>query len=95
LAFFRHNSRESGANPVRTPSLKQQICVDLSYRTTIRWLHELNFHLCLPRSWPKRQNEQERADFLERLRGWTSNPTVQLWFSDECGVEGDPRPRRR
>jgi len=75
--------------------LKEQLCVDLGYRTTIRWLHELNFHLRVPRPWPERQNEQERKEFLERLRGWTSDPTVKLWFSDECGVEGDPRPRRR
>jgi len=75
--------------------LKEQLCVDLGYRTTIRWLHELNFHLRFPRPWPERQNEEERQAFLERLRGWTADPTVQLWFSDECGVEGDPRPRRR
>lgn len=75
--------------------LQEQLCVELGYRTTIRWLHELNFHLRFPRPWPERQNEQERQTFLERLRGWTNDPTVQLWFSDECGVEGDPRPRRR
>jgi len=75
--------------------LKEQLCVDLGYRTTIRWLHELNFHLRVPRPWPERQDEQERQAFLERLRALTSDPTVKLWFSDECGVEGDPRPRHR
>ena len=75
--------------------LKEQLCIDLGYRTTIRWLHELNFHLRFPRPWPERQNEQDRQAFLERLQGWTADPTVQLWFGDECGVEGDPRPRRR
>ena len=29
------------------------------------------------------------------MQGWTLEPTIQLWFCDECGVEGDPRPRRR
>ena len=24
-----------------------------------------------------------------------AEPKVQLWFGDECGVEGDPRPRQR
>lgn len=81
---------------VKVPGyLKEQLCVELGYRTTIRWLHELNFHLRLPRPWPERQKEEERQAFLERLRGWTAAPTVKLWFSDECGVEGDPRPRRR
>jgi len=69
--------------------------MELSYRTTIRWLHALNFHLRVPRPWPERQNEQERQAFLERLRDGAKDPTVKLWFSDECGVEGDPRPRRR
>jgi transposase len=75
--------------------LKEQLCLDLGYRTAVRWLHELNFHLRFPRPWPERQNEQERQVFLERLRAWTADPTVKLWFCDECGVEGDPRPRRR
>lgn len=75
--------------------LKEQLCLDLSYRTAIRWLHELNFHLRVPRPWPERQNESERAAFLEQLRAWATDPAVKLWFSDECGVEGDPRPRRR
>lgn len=75
--------------------LKEQLCLDLSYRTAIRWLHELNFHLRVPRPWPERQNESERAAFLEQLRTWATDPSVKLWFSDECGVEGDPRPRRR
>jgi transposase len=75
--------------------LKEQLCVDLGYRTAVRWLHELNYHLRFPRPWPERQNQQERQAFLEQLRAWTADPTVQLWFCDECGVEGDPRPRRR
>lgn len=75
--------------------LQEQLCVALGYRTTVRWLHELDYHLRYPRPWPERQNEAERQAFLERLRGWTAEPAVQLWFSDECGVEGDPRPRRR
>jgi transposase len=75
--------------------LKEQLCVDLGYRTAVRWLHELDYHLRYPRPWPERQNEQERQAFLEQLRGWTDDPTVKLWFCDECGVEGDPRPRRR
>lgn len=75
--------------------LKEQLAVELGYRTTIRWLHELDFHLRVPRPWPERQNEQERKDFLEQLQALTKDPTVELWFGDECGVEGDPRPRRR
>ena len=75
--------------------LKEKLTLDLGYRTIIRWLHELNFHLRVPQPWPERQNEQQRQDFLEGLRVLVADPKVELWFGDECGVEGDPRPRRR
>jgi len=75
--------------------LKERLAVELGYRTAIRWLHELDFHLRVPQPWPERQNEQQRQDFLKQLRLWTEDPNIQLWFCDETGVEGDPRPRRR
>lgn len=75
--------------------LKQQLSIELGYRTAIRWLHELNFHLRVPRPWPERQNQEERKLFLDQLQTLATDPTVELWFSDETGVEGDPRPRRR
>jgi sigma-54 interacting transcriptional regulator len=43
----------------------------------------------------ERQNEEKRGAFLEQVRTWQADPAVELWFADECGVEGDPRPRRR
>ena len=75
--------------------LKEKLSIELGYRTTIRWLHELDFHLRVPRAWPERQNEQDRKDFQEKLQKLTADPDIELWFSDETGVEGDPRPRRR
>jgi len=39
--------------------LKAQLQIKLGYSTTLRWLHELNFHLRMPQSWPERQNEAE------------------------------------
>jgi putative transposase len=75
--------------------LKEKLCLELGYRTAVRWLHELNFHLRVPHPWPERQNEQERKQFQQELCALCVDPTVELWFSDECGVEGDPRPRRR
>jgi transposase len=75
--------------------LKDQLQIDLGYRTVIRWLHELDYHLRVPRPWPERQNEQERQQFKEFLGQLLEDPQVQLWFADESGVEGDPRPRRR
>jgi len=75
--------------------LREQLQIQLGYSTTLRWLHELNFHLRVPQPWPDRQNEEQRKAFLEELRGLCADPKVELWFGDECGVEGDPRPRRR
>ena len=67
----------------------------MGYSTTVRYLHELRYNLRVPRPWPERQNEEERNAFLDQLRTWQADPAVELWFADECGVEGDPRPRRR
>jgi transposase len=75
--------------------LKEQLQIQLGYSTTVRWLHELDFHLRVPRPWPERQNEEQRKKFLEELEVLTKDSTVELWFGDESGVEGDPRPRRR
>lgn len=75
--------------------LQEQLSVELGYRTVIRWLHQLNFHLRVPRPWPERQNEQERQAFLGHIKTLCADSKVELWFADECGVEGDPRPRRR
>jgi transposase len=75
--------------------LKEELQMELGYSTAVRWLHELDFHLRVPRPWPERQNEQERREFLEQLQVLVNDPAVELWFGDECGVEGDPRPRRR
>ena len=75
--------------------LKEQLSLELGCRTAVRWLHELDFHLRVPRPWPERQNQDARTKFLEELRVLAADPKVDLWFSDESGVEGDPRPRRR
>ena len=75
--------------------LKEQLQLEFGYSTAVRWLHELNFHLRVPQPWPERQNEAARQRFLEELRTLCAAPKVELWFGDESGIEGDPRPRRR
>jgi transposase len=75
--------------------LKEQLQLEFGYSTTVRWLHELNFHLRVPQPWPERQNEEQRRGFREELLGLCADPKVELWFGDESGIEGDPRPRRR
>ena len=75
--------------------LQSQLSLELGYSTAVRWLHELNFHLRVPQPWPERQNQEARKQFQEELKVLVADPAVELWYSDETGVEGDPRPRRR
>jgi len=49
----------------------------------------------VPRPWPDRQDEKQREVFRQKLRQLSEQPDVDLWFADESGFEGDPRPRRR
>ena len=49
-----------------------------------------------PRPWPLGQDQAARARFREALHALSACPDeVELWFGDECGVLGDPVPRRR
>jgi len=75
--------------------LKERLCVELSYRTVINYLHELNYALKVPRPQAVKQDEQRRQAFIAQVQQWQQEQDVELWFADECGVEGDPRPRRR
>jgi hypothetical protein len=75
--------------------LRQELQHEIGYRTVIRWLHDNNFRLKVPQSWPGRQNEEQRQVFLEELKGFLMTPHVDIWYLDESGIEGDPRPRRR
>jgi transposase len=75
--------------------LRQELQIACGYRTVVRWLHEQDFKLKVPQPWPDRQNEPERQTWLERLRELLADAQVDLWYMDEMGVEGDPRPRRR
>lgn len=75
--------------------LREELQVEVGYRTLIRFLHERDYRLKVPQPWPDRQDEAQRAAFREELQRLLEAPDVEIWFGDECGVEGDPRPRRR
>jgi hypothetical protein len=46
-----------------------------------------------PRPWPVKQDEEARDRFRSELAR-LKEEGVEIWFSDECGVQGDPKPRR-
>jgi transposase len=81
--------------------LTEKFQTEVSYRTTIGYLHELDFNHRFPRRWPERpEHKQEareaaRIQFGTDLKNWSADSTIKLWFSDETGVEGDPIPRQR
>ena len=75
--------------------LRQELQHEIGYRTVVRWLHDNNFRLKVPQPWPDRQDEAQRQLFLERLKAYLLDDAVDIWYLDEMGVEGDPRPRRR
>ncbi len=69
--------------------------LEAGYSTLMRWLYDEGFRLKVPRPWPDGQDEEKRKAFIELIREWLQDQSIDLWFLDECGVEGDPRPRRR
>jgi transposase len=75
--------------------LRQELQHEIGYRTVVRWLHDNNFRLKVPQPWPARQDEAQRQKFLEQLRCYLLDETIDIWYLDEMGIEGDPRPRKR
>lgn len=75
--------------------LTDQLQQEIGYRTVVRWLHEQGFRLKVPQSWPDRQDEAQRRAFIDQLKLYLADPEIDLWYMDESGLEGDPRPRRR
>jgi len=69
--------------------------IQCSYQTVVRFFHRQGFALKIPQPWPDRQDEAQRETFLQNLKELCEDHEVDLWFADESGFEGDPRPRRR
>jgi len=69
--------------------------LEAGYSTLMRWLHDEDFRLKVPHPWPDGQNEEKRKAFIQLIKKFLGDQGVDLWFLDECGVEGGSRPRRR
>ncbi|MCG8640940.1 MAG: IS630 family transposase [Desulfobacterales bacterium] len=69
--------------------------LECNYQTVVRFFHKQGFALKVPQPWPDRQDEEKRQLFLRQLQELYKDPDVDIWFQDESGFEGDPRPRRR
>ena len=75
--------------------IRQKLDVKVSYPTVVRFLHRERLALKSPRPWPDRQDEKRREKYLHSLAQWLLDPNIELWYGDESGFEGDPRPRKR
>lgn len=74
--------------------LTSELGEKLGYSTLLRYLRENRLVLNYPRRFPARCDDSKRAEFLEKIKVLASDPENILYFCDECGIEGDPRPRR-
>jgi transposase len=75
--------------------LRRELDQEIGYRTVVRWLHRQDFRLKVPRPWPNGQDEEKRQAFVHQIKAFLEDQEIDLWYLDETGIEGDPRPRRR
>lgn len=79
--------------------LRQEKQLDLSYRTLVRYLHEHNYARRIPRRVPEPPDrdewEKQRETFAHELVTLLEDPSYDMFFGDEAGFEGDPRPRQK
>jgi transposase len=75
--------------------LSRKEALELGYSTLTRNFRQWGFRLKVPRPWPLKQDEVAREVFRQELAVLLQDPAAEVWFSDETGILGDPRPRRR
>jgi transposase len=79
--------------------LKEQQQLDLSYRTLHRYIKEQDYVRRIPRPMPEPPDkvawQQRREQCAQDLFAALNDPNKILYFSDEAGFEGDPRPRQK
>lgn len=71
--------------------------IELGYSTLCQNLHSMGFKIKSPRPMPPDdlRDESLRQAFRQRLSELMNDAECSVWFADETGIEGDPRPRRR
>lgn len=74
--------------------LQQSYEVKFSYRTLVRCLHDREIKRIVPRRTPFKQDPELREKFLSELNKLYQNEENNVYFLDESGFEGDPKPRK-
>jgi transposase len=75
--------------------IRQEWSLTMGYSTLTHNLHEWGLRYNVPRPWPAEQDSQLRETFLQELKELYQQSEYEIWFGDESGILGDPRPRRR
>lgn len=79
--------------------LREQKGLEISHRTLVRYLHEHDYARRIPRPMPEPPDRAawlcQREDCARRLEALFENPQAVVFFGDEAGFEGDPRPRHK
>ena len=79
--------------------LEEEKDLKIAYSTLVRYLHEHDYKLKTPRPVPEPPDlevwEDQREAFAGELLEMIEDETCDLFFGDEAGFEGDPRPRRK
>ena len=72
---------------------------EISYRTVVRYLHEYDYARRIPRPMPEPPDRdawlKQRGECVQRLQRLLDKPSAVVFFGDEAGFEGDPRPRHK
>lgn len=76
--------------------LKESLCIECDYSTVLKYLKKANYVMKYGRSWPSppEGNEDRRKEHIAIMSGLINDSSIKLWFMDEAGFDGDPRPRR-
>lgn len=75
--------------------LTEVLLVEVSYSSVVRYLHEGGFCLKVPGKIHPDRDELARAVFVQEMIEILNKPDDnEVWFTDECGIDGDPRTGR-
>jgi transposase len=73
--------------------------LEISYRTVVRYLHEHDYARRIPRPVPEPPDRdawlRQRTECVQSLQSLLDDPSAVVFFGDEAGFEGDPRPRHK
>lgn len=75
--------------------LRSELDLEMAYSTLMHNIREQGYRRKVPRTMPDKADPEKRRAFCEELHRLMGDANVEIWFQDESGFEGDPRPRKR